>query len=330
MPSVVVVLSTTIVVELVLSGEVERTYRLVRLEGGAAQTLHHSPSPAEVKLWAQYPEAPFVAIFQSSGDVTKENLQPAIAKAAAVSPHSRVSSYFNTRNDVYVSKDRHTTFAEIYPGGENTFNGNKSVKKVRAVLAANAPPGVTTHLTGQQPLFDASSGGGSGPSVFTEALIGGAGALVILLFVFGTLPAVGIPLAIAISSILNTFTLVWVLTYITNVSIIVQYLVARMERSAEAARRVVAALHADVEERHAELWAQRLRDAGRPVPSPRLPAPLSPGCARPGGRPARQGQGAAPQRRRESAGGQISGVGRPASRRSRARRSQHLPLRINS
>jgi glycosyltransferase involved in cell wall biosynthesis len=26
------------------------------------QTLHHSPSAAEIKLWAQYPEAPFVAI----------------------------------------------------------------------------------------------------------------------------------------------------------------------------------------------------------------------------------------------------------------------------
>src|SRR5262249_60230518 len=26
------------------------------------QTLHHSPSAAEVKLWTRYPEAPFVAI----------------------------------------------------------------------------------------------------------------------------------------------------------------------------------------------------------------------------------------------------------------------------
>src|SRR4029077_8889287 len=26
------------------------------------QTLHHSPSPAEVRLWSNYPEAPFVAI----------------------------------------------------------------------------------------------------------------------------------------------------------------------------------------------------------------------------------------------------------------------------
>jgi ketol-acid reductoisomerase len=33
-----------IVTELVLSGEVERTYRLVRLEGGAAQMIYHSPT----------------------------------------------------------------------------------------------------------------------------------------------------------------------------------------------------------------------------------------------------------------------------------------------
>ncbi len=33
-----------ILTELFLSGEVERTYRLVRLEGGASQTLHHSPT----------------------------------------------------------------------------------------------------------------------------------------------------------------------------------------------------------------------------------------------------------------------------------------------
>jgi ketol-acid reductoisomerase len=33
-----------IITELVLSGEVERTYRLVRLEGGAAQMVYHSPT----------------------------------------------------------------------------------------------------------------------------------------------------------------------------------------------------------------------------------------------------------------------------------------------
>ena len=48
----------------------------------------------------------------------------------------------------------------------------------------------------------------------------------ILFFVFGTLPAVLMPIVVAVASILNTFTLVWILTYITNVSIIVQFLIA--------------------------------------------------------------------------------------------------------
>ena len=47
-----------------------------------------------------------------------------------------------------------------------------------------------------------------------------------LLFVFGTLPAVLMPLVVAVASILNTFTLVWALTYVTDVSIIVQFLIA--------------------------------------------------------------------------------------------------------
>jgi RND superfamily putative drug exporter len=70
------------------------------------------------------------------------------------------------------------------------------------------------------------NGDTGGPNLLVEALIGGLGALVILFFVFGTLPAVLLPIAIAVSSILNTFTLVWLLTYVTDVSIIVQFLIA--------------------------------------------------------------------------------------------------------
>jgi putative drug exporter of the RND superfamily len=179
-----------------------------------------------LKTFGTGEQAPMVAVFTSKGDVTKENLAPAIEKAAAVNPGSRVSSYFDTHSDVFVSSDRHTTFAEIYGPGQNTFSTNPHIKDVRRALEGAVPPGVETHLTGLLPLYDATSGGGTGPSVLTEALIGGVGALVILMFVFGTLPAVAIPLAIALTSILNTFTLVWLLTYVTNVSIIVQFLIA--------------------------------------------------------------------------------------------------------
>jgi putative drug exporter of the RND superfamily len=181
-----------------------------------------------LKTFGQGEQAPLVAVFTSSGDVTqKAGIANAITAAAKINPGSRVSSFFSTHSRAYVSKDGHTTFAEIYPPGTPTFSSSVHIKEVRSALKTNAPSGVQAHLTGRDPLYDASSGGESGgPSVLTEALIGGFGSLVILFFVFGTLPAVLIPIAVAIASILNTFTLVWVLTYITNVSIIVQFLIA--------------------------------------------------------------------------------------------------------
>src|SRR4029453_2112167 len=87
--------------------------------------------------------------------------------------------------------------------------------------------GKTVEVTGPDPLEEASThGDNGGSSVLLEAMIGGIGALVILLFVFGTLPAVLMPLVVAVSAILNTFTLVWGLTYLTKVSIIVEFLIA--------------------------------------------------------------------------------------------------------
>ena len=181
-----------------------------------------------LKTFGTGEQAPLVAVFHSDGDVTKAKGMPrAVAAAAAVNPGSRTSSYFSTGSRAYVSKDGHTTFAEIYPPGTPTFSSSVHIKQVRAKLKAATPAGVQSYLTGRDPLYEASSGGDSGgPSVLTEAIIGGLGCLVILFFVFGTLPAVLIPLAIAIASILNTFTLVWLLTYVTNVSIIVQFLIA--------------------------------------------------------------------------------------------------------
>ncbi len=181
-----------------------------------------------LKTFGTGAQAPMTVVFHSAGDITKDRgLARAIASAAKVNPGSRVSSYFSTGSNAYVSQDRHTTFANIYPPGKPSFNSDVHIKETRRALLGATPPGVQAHLTGRDPLYEASSGGnGGGPSVLTEALIGGLGALVILLFVFGTLPAMAMPIAIAIASILNTFTLILLLTYITSVSIIVQFLVA--------------------------------------------------------------------------------------------------------
>ena len=129
---------------------------------------------------------------------------------------------------MYVSRDRHTTFLQVYPPGPRRLDVTSGADAMRAAAAAGLPAGITVDVTGRDPLGEASSqrraAGGSG--VLVEAVIGGLGALVILLFVFGTLPAVLMPLVVAVASILNTFTLVWILTYVTDVSIIVQFLIA--------------------------------------------------------------------------------------------------------
>jgi putative drug exporter of the RND superfamily len=181
-----------------------------------------------LKTFGTGEQAPLVAVFTSDGDVTKQDgIERAIAAGAKVNPGSRVSSYWSTGSRAYVSQDGRTTFAEIYPPGTPSFSSSVHIDEVREQLKKNAPAGVQAHLTGRDPLYEASSGGESGgPSILTEAIIGGLGCLVILFFVFGTAPAVLMPIAVAIASILNTFTLVWALTYITNVSIIVQFLIA--------------------------------------------------------------------------------------------------------
>jgi RND superfamily putative drug exporter len=180
-----------------------------------------------LKTFGTGEQAPLVAVFHTDGDITKvAGLEDAVKDAAAVNPGSRVSSYWSTGSRAYLSQDGRTAFAELYPPGTPTFSSSTHISQVRAKLQAGTPAGTTAYLTGRDALYDASSGGGQGPSILTEALIGAAGSLIILFFVFGTLPAVLMPLVVALAAILNTFTLVWILTYVTDVSIIVQFLIA--------------------------------------------------------------------------------------------------------
>jgi len=171
---------------------------------------------------------PSVVVFQTKGDATKsEAISAAMERARKTSPHARTSSFFSTGSHAYVSKDRHTTFMEVYPAGSPQFDTKSGAETMLKAASAGLPAGTTVHVTGLDPIIEANENGETtGPSVLLEALIGGLGALIILFFVFGTLPAVLLPLAIAVSSILNTFSLVWILTYITDVSIVVQFLIA--------------------------------------------------------------------------------------------------------
>jgi len=202
----------------------KRWYQSFSIPGKSA----YEANQRTLKAFGSGVRPPDVVVFRTSGDATKSGaIKQAMQRAAGTMPGARTSSYFSTGSLIYVSRDRHTTFEEVYPPGLAKFDTKSGAARMRAAAATGLPPGITVNVTGHDPLEEASThGGGGGPSVLLEAVIGGLGALVILLFVFGTLPAVLMPIAVAVASILNTFTLVWVLTYITNVSIIVQFLIA--------------------------------------------------------------------------------------------------------
>jgi putative drug exporter of the RND superfamily len=180
-----------------------------------------------LKVFGTGEQVPLVVVMtKPDGDITKvPRVEKAVAAVASVVPGSRVGSWFSTHSDMYLSKDRHTMVATVYPAGQATFSSFPPIAEARAALRAATPDGVTSHLTGRDAIFD-SQGSSGGPGVLIEVMFGFVGALVILMFVFGTLPAVALPLAMAVASILTTFLCVYVLTYITDVSIIVQFLVA--------------------------------------------------------------------------------------------------------
>src|SRR5205807_7403739 len=100
---------------------------------------------------------------------------------------------------------------------KQSFNDNPeaakhAIKALRDTTVAGAP----VRLTG----FDAlsvQSGGGNGPGVLVEALLGGFGALLVLGFVFGSFLAL-VPIMMAIASILTCFLVVWGVTTVTDVS----------------------------------------------------------------------------------------------------------------
>ena len=202
-----------------------RWYQSLAVPGKPA----YEASQRTFKAFGAGVRSPDTVVFHSARvDVTKSPaVRAAMTRVVKASPGALTSSYYSTGNLMYASKDRHTTFLQVYLPGRAGLDVKSGAGKIRAAAAAGLPDGISVDVTGRDALGEASTKGtGAGSSVLLEAVIGGFGALLILLFVFGTLPAVLTPLIVAIASILNTFSLVWALTYVTDVSIIVQFLIA--------------------------------------------------------------------------------------------------------
>ena len=130
----------------------------------------------------------------------------------------RVVSYPAVDDARLVSRNGRAVLGLVYGS-----NDSPTSAQIAGRMRARAPAGVTVAATGLTALYNAPGSGGIG--VLGEVALGAIGALLVLVLVFGSFLAV-VPLILAGVSILATFLLIGVITHFTNVSQLVEYLVA--------------------------------------------------------------------------------------------------------
>jgi len=158
----------------------------------------------------------------------KGDLKTIEDKLAKALPGSRIAGYASTGDKAFVSPDGRTTFALAYPPPDpnSQFGENlQAEKRARAALAGATVGDAPVRLTRFDALSNQSGGNQGGPGVLIEALIGGTGALLVLGFVFGSLLAF-VPLMMALPAIMTSFLTVYAITTVTEISPIVQFLIA--------------------------------------------------------------------------------------------------------
>ncbi len=148
------------------------------------------------------------------------------AAATAALPHARVADYATTHNPAFITRDGRSTFALVYTPPVTGFGGPSLGPVLQHTLEHAAPAGWKTGVTGTELLANGKAAASNkGTGIMVEAMIGALGALLILAFVYASFLAL-LPLLIGGISVMATFLVVGGLTEITDISQIVEFLIA--------------------------------------------------------------------------------------------------------
>ena len=160
----------------------------------------------------------------AAGSATVAQAGRLFAAAARAVPGSRLADQVNTGDPRLSGTDGSINVALVFAPKPGGFSTPDPAEPMGRALAAAAPAGWQTAVTGLAQL-QAGTGGGGGSSALTETMLGGLGALLVLAIVFASFIAV-LPLLMAAVAIPTTFLLVYGLTQLTSVNFIVQFLIA--------------------------------------------------------------------------------------------------------
>jgi RND superfamily putative drug exporter len=147
----------------------------------------------------------------------------AFAETQAKVADTRLIDEANTGDKAFRTKDDRTAYAMLFYRFLHDPTAKLPTDDIKAALNDAAPEGATIGVTGEDALAIGDDSGGNG--VLAEVALGAVGALAVLVFVFASFLAL-LPLVVAAASILLTFILLLPLTYVTDVSFIVEFLVA--------------------------------------------------------------------------------------------------------
>jgi putative drug exporter of the RND superfamily len=153
----------------------------------------------------------------------QSTIAAAFARLRGQEPRLRLVDYAATADPRLITRDGRTTYAYAFSPQARNFNVPSYSKTATALLARDLPAGYRVAATGYQELSSGSRP--KGPGILAETMLGALGALAVLAFVFASFLAL-IPLLVAAFSILTTLLIVLALSYLADVSMIVEFLVA--------------------------------------------------------------------------------------------------------
>jgi trehalose monomycolate/heme transporter len=206
----------------VVIGLVWGTGVIGQLQSAGGFNAPNSQSQAESKLATNYfgrDTGDVVVLYSSaSKSVASPAFRRAVTSTLSKLSHADVLStttYWSSKSPQFVSSNGHATFAVLEMKGTTDDDRQNSFDAIKAHLDA---PGLTTSIGGLVPTDEALSAQttkdiGRAESLSLPIL------LILMLLIFGSLTAAGLPLAIGIVGILGSFTALRVLTLFTPVSI---------------------------------------------------------------------------------------------------------------
>ena len=154
-----------------------------------------------------------------------DDVEPVFEQMQAATPGTRWLSYADTGDELFLTDDKRTTFALVYPTPWTSFEQLGPEAELEPIAEKASRSGdLQWSVTGYN-MLAAGTEDPEQPSLLADTAIAGLGALAVLLFLFASTLAL-VPLLIAAVSILTTFIIVLLGTYVMDISFVVQFLIA--------------------------------------------------------------------------------------------------------